>query len=160
MGGRMYTVQAGDKEIPIHTLPILVAMYKAGKIQDHFQVYDHNEACWKTVEELVAPVLAEQQSTSQQQSPPQPGTTKTTPGLAVAAFVTSMAGFVLCLVFGIVGLVLGYQARRNIDANPDLYEGRGFATAAIVIGWIQIGLMILVGIGIFAAIAIPSLANL
>jgi hypothetical protein len=55
-----------------------------------------------------------------------------TNGLAIAAFIVAIA------VNGVVGLVLGYVARRQID---DRHEGgRGLAVAAIVIGWVEIGL--------------------
>ena len=53
-----------------------------------------------------------------------------TNGLAIAAFIVSL------VVNGLIGLILGYVARRQIEERGE--GGRGFATAAIVIGWISV----------------------
>lgn len=61
-----------------------------------------------------------------------------TSGLAVAAFV--------CAILGIwfASIPLGYTARREIDGSRGTMEGRGYATAAIVLGWIGVGLTVIV----------------
>jgi hypothetical protein len=69
-------------------------------------------------------------------SAPPPGTSypagsayPETSGLAIGALVAAF-------VFPIVGLILGYVARRDIDRSGGTKTGRGLATAAIVIGWV------------------------
>ena len=45
---------------------------------------------------------------------------------------------VLCCLFaGIPAIVLGHQARTEIDAAPAAEEGRGMATAGFVLGIIS-----------------------
>jgi hypothetical protein len=63
---------------------------------------------------------------------------------AVTALVLGILGTVLGLscavggLFGIGGIVLGRRARREIDAEPGRYTGRGAATAGFVTGVIGI----------------------
>ena len=76
-----------------------------------------------------------------------------TSGLAVAALVSGVAGLTLLpLVGGILALVLGYMARRDIRDRPDEVSGDGLALAGIIMGWISIGLVV-VGCLFFGAIA-------
>jgi alpha-glucoside transport system permease protein len=65
-------------------------------------------------------------------------TAPTTSGLAIGALV---AAFLL----PVVGLVLGYLARRDIDNSRGAKSGRGLATAAIVVGWIIVAPAIVFG---------------
>lgn len=51
------------------------------------------------------------------------------PGLAVAAFVTS-------LFFPLIGLILGYVAKNQSTTWPNPLAGAGLIKAAIVIGWV------------------------
>jgi hypothetical protein len=55
-------------------------------------------------------------------------------GLAIGAFVVSLVG--LCSPLGILGLILGYIAKRQIKSRNN--SGNGLATAAIVLGWISV----------------------
>jgi uncharacterized membrane protein len=60
---------------------------------------------------------------------------------ATAALVLGIAGLVICpLICSVIGLVLGYQARREIDNSNGMQEGRGNAVAGIVLGWVGVGL--------------------
>jgi hypothetical protein len=67
--------------------------------------------------------------------------------MALASFITSVAGLVLTLAVGItilacpVGAVLGHVSRRRI-AQTGL-RGDGFALAGIVIGWIGTALLVI-----------------
>lgn len=62
-----------------------------------------------------------------------------TPGQAVGALVVSIAGLVFCpLIASVVGLVLGYQAKRRIDGSGGALGGRAVALAAIVLGWVGV----------------------
>lgn len=76
------------------------------------------------------------------------GAPQQTNGLAIGALVSSILGF-FCGIGFIVGLILGYNARSQIRASGGQQAGEGAATAAIIIGWIGIGLMLL---GIVVAI--------
>jgi hypothetical protein len=59
----------------------------------------------------------------------------------------AIGGLIVCpLVLSVLALVLGYQARREIDASGGRQQNRGTATAGIIIGWVGlvIGLLVLV----------------
>jgi hypothetical protein len=69
-----------------------------------------------------------------------------TNGMAVAALVLGIVGCVgLWLIGPILALVFGYVSKGQIDRSGGAQEGRGFAVAGIVLGWVGIGLSILVG---------------
>ena len=63
------------------------------------------------------------------------GTPGPTNGMAIAALVLSIIGLVTCLVGSIVGLVLGYVSRNQMQRSRGAQGGAGLATASIVIGW-------------------------
>lgn len=69
------------------------------------------------------------------------GSNPTTNTMAVVAFILSF--FV-----PIVGLILGYISRKEIDNSQGRFTGRGFATAAIVLNWIWIVFIVIWGIGL------------
>ena len=71
--------------------------------------------------------------------------------LAIVSLVSALLGFTLFPVIGgIVALVTGYMARNETRAIPARFSGDGMATAGIIMGWIQIGLLV---IGICCTIA-------
>ncbi|MDP8222797.1 MAG: DUF4190 domain-containing protein [Candidatus Lernaella stagnicola] len=163
----MFTVRLGDKDIPVRDIAALAEMMRAGQIQANTAVYDHTANAWRTAKDILArPIVApssaaaEQPGASGSYSPPTgyvPGRPRTTSGLAIGSFVCSVVGMVSCFMLGIVGLILGYKARRLIDDNPQQYEGRGWATAGIIIGWIQCAIL---PVGLLALIAIPNFVQL
>lgn len=72
--------------------------------------------------------------------PPQPGSVsgRRTNGLAVASLILGIlwmywVGSILAIIFGII-------ARRQIDASHGTQDGRGMATAGIILGWVGVGL--------------------
>jgi hypothetical protein len=69
-----------------------------------------------------------------------PGTGRHTNGLAIAAFICSLGGFVT-LISAPVGAILGHMAKRQIAQTGE--EGAGFAQAAIIVGWAITGLVLL-----------------
>jgi Domain of unknown function (DUF4190) len=75
-----------------------------------------------------------------------------TNGLAIASLACSIGGFVICGLGFIVGIVLGYIAKNQIDQSGGAQEGRGMAVAGIIIGWVGIGLFLL-GIAIVIIVA-------
>jgi hypothetical protein len=67
-----------------------------------------------------------------------------TSGKSTAALVLGILGLVLfCpFIFSILALILGHQARREIDASGGRLSGRGNATVGIVLGWIGVALLV------------------
>jgi hypothetical protein len=63
-----------------------------------------------------------------------------TSGLAIASLVTGILGFMGPVVFSVIALFTGYEARKETRSDPPRASGDGFATAGIVMGYIQLGL--------------------
>ena len=84
---------------------------------------------------------------------------KKTPGIAITSLVLgilSICFFCLGPIFSIPAIICGHIAKSKIKKNPDTLKGDGISLAGFVLGYIQIGLMILTA-PIFAAAAIPAL---
>lgn len=78
-------------------------------------------------------------------------------GLAVAALVTGIAGWFICpIIGGVLAVIFGYMARNNIKASNGTLGGDAFATAGIILGFIQLGLVLL---GIIAWVIIVIVAS-
>jgi len=61
--------------------------------------------------------------------------------LAIVSLISGILGFTMLPLIGtIVALITGYSARKETRAVPPTHSGDGFATAGIVMGWIQVGL--------------------
>ena len=77
-----------------------------------------------------------------------------TEGMAIASFVMGIGGILVCpLVFGVLAVVFGYIARGHIRESGGHMQGDSFATAGIILGFIQIGIVVLIAL-IWAIIAI------
>jgi hypothetical protein len=80
---------------------------------------------------------------------PQAGTN----GKAIAALVLGIVGLVFCVLAGIVAIVLGGQARREVTQTGQ--SGYGMALAGVVMGWVSVGLTVLLvalfAVGAFSA---------
>ncbi|MCJ7756095.1 MAG: DUF4190 domain-containing protein [Thermoanaerobaculales bacterium] len=63
-----------------------------------------------------------------------------TSGLAIASLILGI--LFLYGIGSILALVFGYRARNDIDNSTGSLQGRGMATAGIVLGWIGIPLAI------------------
>jgi hypothetical protein len=63
-----------------------------------------------------------------------------TNGMAIAALVLSLVGIASCITAPI-GAILGHVARKQIRERGE--GGEGMATAAIIVGWILTGLLVL-----------------
>lgn len=71
--------------------------------------------------------------------------------LAVVSLVSGILGFTFVPLVGtIVALITGYMARGETRSIPPRAAGDGLATAGILMGWIQVGLIVL---GICCAMA-------
>lgn len=70
--------------------------------------------------------------------------------LAIVSLVSALLGFTFVPVIGgIVAIVTGYMARNETRSIPPTASGDGMATAGIIMGWIQIGLLV---VGICCAV--------
>ncbi|MCG5445432.1 DUF4190 domain-containing protein [Micromonospora sp. NIE79] len=83
---------------------------------------------------------------------PQPPKTN---GLAIAAFVLALIGFTSCITAPI-GAILGHVAQKQIRLSGE--GGAGMAKAAIIVGWILTGFLVLV-IAIYAAAIIYAIVT-
>lgn len=60
-----------------------------------------------------------------------------TPGSAVASLVLGICGIILCpIITSIIGLVLGYSAKNEIDQAGGRLGGRDVAKAGIITSWV------------------------
>jgi MFS family permease len=87
-------------------------------------------------------------------SGPHPGPPKTC-GHAIAGLAFGLAGLCTCGVGGIVGLVLGIAALREIAQSRGRIRGRGLAIAAILVSAASIVLGFVVGV-LFLLMVTPS----
>jgi hypothetical protein len=55
-----------------------------------------------------------------------------TSALAVTSLVTGILSLVACPIFGIVGLITGFMAKRKIQESNGEETGEGIATAGII----------------------------
>jgi hypothetical protein len=63
--------------------------------------------------------------------------------LAIVSLIAGILGFTMLPVVGsIVAILTGYAARKETRAIPALSGGDGLATAGIIMGWIQVGLVV------------------
>lgn len=93
-----------------------------------------------------APTGAEEEH---QAPPPAAEGERKTSGKAIASLVCGIIGLIIAgIILGIVAVVLGVMAKREIAANPRL-SGAGLATAGIVTGAIGfvLAIVILVTLG-------------
>jgi hypothetical protein len=71
--------------------------------------------------------------------------------LAIVSLVSAILGFTFVPLIGtVVALITGYMARNETRAIPARVSGDGLATAGIIMGWIQVGLIV---IGVCCTIA-------
>src|SRR5205807_2221163 len=75
-----------------------------------------------------------------------------TNGLAVASLVLGIV--TLCGIGSILAVIFGYVGKGQIDRSGGTQSGRGLAIAGIVLGWIGIGILVLlIVLGIIGAIS-------
>lgn len=78
-------------------------------------------------------------------------------GKATAALICGIVGIVFCpIIFSVAAIVLGYQARKEVDASQGRQQNRGIATAGIITGWVGIAfgilLIVLIAAGVIAGL--------
>jgi hypothetical protein len=81
-----------------------------------------------------------------------------TNGFAIASLIVSIVSFVVCPLIAVVGVVLGYKARTQIRERDE--DGDGLALAGIIVGWVGVGLLLLIVLFVLSAIVVPLLAGM
>ncbi|MGI5868513.1 MAG: DUF4190 domain-containing protein [Kiritimatiellia bacterium] len=83
---------------------------------------------------------------------------KQTVGTAVASLVLGILGLILIGPLGSVPAVIcGHIAKSRIKKNPDMLTGDGMALAGLFLGYLQIGITVVVMI--LTLLALPSFLN-
>ena len=72
--------------------------------------------------------------------------------------VVGACSLVFTVTGAIMGLILGYQARREITESGGTESGEGLATAGIVLGWINAGISLL--LVVFLILAVVGIVGL
>lgn len=85
--------------------------------------------------------------------PASPVYQRRTNGMAIAALVVALAGFVTYGIGFVLGVIFGHVALSQIRASGDTQQGRGLAIAGLAIGYACIGIFVLI---IFGALAVSS----
>lgn len=71
--------------------------------------------------------------------------------MATVSLIAGILGFFLFpLIASVVAIWTGYEARKETRSVPPRASGDGMATAGIIMGWLQVGLLV-VGICCFVA---------
>ncbi len=84
---------------------------------------------------------------------------KQTAGIAVTSMVLGILGM-LCFgpLCSIPAVICGHMAKSKIKQNRDALSGDGMALAGLILGYVQIGLMVIM-IPLWIAIMLPALAK-
>ncbi len=78
---------------------------------------------------------------------------KTTSILAILSTISGAASFLFIPFIGaIAALITGYMAKNEIKKSNGMVEGEDFATAGIVMGYINLGLSLMVCVLIILAV--------
>ena len=84
---------------------------------------------------------------------------KKTAGVAVASLVLGILGLILIGPLGsIPAVICGHLALSRLRKNPEGLGGDGLATAGLIMGYIQIGLMVVM-LPLLAAIILPAITR-
>ena len=80
--------------------------------------------------------------------------------LAIISLIAGILSFVLLPFIGsVVAILTGYEARKETRSVPPQATGDGLATAGIILGWVQIGLFVVVLCLVFASVFFNILFN-
>lgn len=88
-------------------------------------------------------------------APPMPPKTS---GMAISSLVLSLLGFFIPILVGsVLGVIFGHMALGEIKRSNGTVEGQGLAVAGLVIGYIGLGIQLLVAC--FIALGILAYLN-
>ena len=114
---------------------------------------------WQQPEQNQWQQQPEQNQWQQQQTPQWSGyqPSPPTPGNAIASLILGIIGIVLCpIVTSVVGLILGYGAKKEIDNSGGRLGGRGVAMGGIITSWIGLAIYIPIIALIVIGVAVGS----
>jgi hypothetical protein len=72
---------------------------------------------------------------------------------ATLALILGILGLAVCPFVGIAALLIGNKARKQIDAAPGQFSGRGMASAGFVMGIVSVALVVLMVLIVILGIA-------
>jgi len=81
-------------------------------------------------------------------------------GLAIASLVAGIVGWFFCPIIGpVLAVIFGYMARNNIKESNGTLGGDSFATAGIILGFVQLGLVLVATVIIIIIIAVAGTSS-
>lgn len=83
----------------------------------------------------------------EEKTPIMPAVNATDSSLAIASLVTGILGWTLIPLLGsIAAIITGHLAKKEIRESHGTLNGNSMATAGLILGYIQIGFVVLTGI--------------
>lgn len=80
--------------------------------------------------------------------------------MAVASLVAGIVSWFFCpLIAAILAIIFGYMAKRNIRESNGALQGEGFATAGIILGFVNLAVFLLVVIIIIIVAIVAGTTN-
>lgn len=80
-----------------------------------------------------------------------------TDGMAVASLVLSISSFLFCpVITAVLGVIFGYMSLTKIEESRGTVGGSELARAGIIIGWINIGITVLIGLFVLIMVLVAS----
>ena len=77
--------------------------------------------------------------------------------LAVASLVTGILGWTLVPLLGsIAAIITGHLAKKEIKESNGIFSGNSMATAGLIMGYIQLGFVVIIAITIITLIAVAG----
>jgi hypothetical protein len=77
-------------------------------------------------------------------TPPSPGPATQTSNLALISLISGIVSwFLLPIIAGIVAIITGHMAKKEIRASGGALSGDGLATGGLVLGYVNIGIFAL-----------------
>jgi hypothetical protein len=71
---------------------------------------------------------------------------------ATKALVFGLLGVLLCPILGFWGISNGKRTKDEVRLSGGRYSGEGLGIAGLILGWISVGLLLIIVVAFFAAI--------